>query len=301
MQTYIYDKYGYLVDDEFAKEFIYQNWKFKLEANQKSEKELEELNDFIKRVDQTLFNKGSSIILNRENQFSSISEYGQLSLVGVNIFDVNINDFIKMNTRYARLEKNENNPLISSIRYLWISKTDNIENKVLPNLKKDNFLYQKVYSLIVYSLGLAENAISYLQDISIDYGDMIEEVALSHKRINEISSYELLNPFNLILDSPMRDVADLIKLGAIDKSNLESVLSNYNMNAKNASLLLARIIYPSYLFDLLEEHFITKKDIKKDVIKYYNQISKGKERLQFIHSYLVNRYGIRPINWLLLK
>ena len=46
MHTFIYDKYGYLVEDEFAKEFIYKDWKFRLEANKKSEKELEELNLF---------------------------------------------------------------------------------------------------------------------------------------------------------------------------------------------------------------------------------------------------------------
>ena len=141
----------------------------------------------------------------------------------------------------------------------------------------------------------------FFQDISLDYGDKVEEVTLAHKRFNEFSSYELLNPFNLIIDSPMRDIADLFNIDIVNKDNIEQVLNSYNLSQKSASILLARVIYPSYLFDLLEEHYVVKKDIKKELIKYYSSLEERKKKIVFIHNYLTNRYGIRQVNWLLLK
>ena len=139
------------------------------------------------------------------------------------------------------------------------------------------------------------------KDISLDIGDSICEVTLTHKRINELTSYELLNPFNLIIDSPMRDIADLYNLDLINESNLDNILKNYQMDLQKASLLLARIIYPSSLFDMLEEHYSIKKDITKELLSYYSTINKKMKKINYIHNYLVNRYGIRPINWLSLN
>ena len=68
MHTYIYDKYGYLVEDEYTREFSYEKWKFKLEANNKSEKELDELNSFIVHIDEELFRRGVRIIRGKDNR-----------------------------------------------------------------------------------------------------------------------------------------------------------------------------------------------------------------------------------------
>lgn len=301
MHTYIYDRYGYLVEDEFAKDFTYQNWFFRLEVNNKSEQELYELNNFIINVDNLLFKRGVRIIENKNNLLSSNSEFGQLSLVGVNIFNVSLVDIMLMHNAYLLRGKNEFNLNISSIKELWIKKTDNVENKILPSLKIDNYLYEIAYSMIQYHLALAESAISYLQDLIIDYGDIINEVTLTHKRIKELNSYELLNPFNLVIDSPMRDLADLYLLDVINENNIETVLNKYQMNQQKASLLLSRILFPSSFFDLLEENFILKKEIKKEIKIYYDNLDTKIKKIKYIHNYLVSNYGIREINWLSLK
>lgn len=301
MHTYIFDKYGYLVDDEYTREFEFKNWKFKLEANNKSELELQELNMFITNVDNLLFNKGVRIITSKENRLSSDSEYGQLSLVAVNDFNVSINDILQMHNKFLSSFSNEASPLLSSIKDLWIEKVEYIENKVVPSLKIDNYIYETAMVSIIHALGLAENAIDYINDISIDYGDKINEVTLVHKRLTSLNSYDLLNPFNLIVDSPMRDVSDLIKYEIINESDLDSILRNYNVDEQKASILLARILFPTKLFDLLEEHYELKKDIRKEILQYNKQISKMMEKISYIHNYLVNRYRIRPVNWLLFK
>lgn len=300
MQTFIFDKYGYRVDKENVKEFEIGNWSFKLEANQKSEGELNELNNFIISVDELLFKRGVRIIPSRDDRLSVESEFGHLSLVAVNKFNVSLNDLFFMHRQYMSINNLNEYTSLSSIKELWINKLDNIENKILPSIKIDNYLYEKIYSLIIYSLGLGESAIAYIQDMQLDYGDKIEEVTLSHKRLVNFDSYELLNPFNLIIDSPVRDIADLFSIDIVNQNNIQQVLSNYNLSIKSISLLFARVLFPSMLFDLLEEHYVTRKDIRKELLDYYNNLEVKLSKIRYIHRYLVDRYGIRPLNWLLL-
>lgn len=301
MHTFIYDKYGYLVEDEYTREFSFKNWRFKLEANNKSEMELQELNNFVMEIDNLLFKRGVRIITSKDNRLSCNSEFGQLSLVGVNEFNVSLTDFILLHNNFKSNFRNGATPLLSSIKELWINKVDNIENKIIPSLRIDNYVYELAIVSIMHAIGLAENAISYLQDASIDYGDSINEVTLTHKRLNSLNSYDLLNPFNLIVDSPMRDIADLYKTNVIDDNNINQVLSSYSMDKQKASILMARILFPTQLFDILEEHYSLKKDIRKEIIIYSKEIDKLDKKIRLIHNYLVNRYGIRPINWLLLN
>lgn len=300
MDTFIFDKFGYRVDKEIAKEFEIDNWVFKLEANQKNENELIELNNFIINVDETLFKRGVRIIPSRDNRLSVESEFSKVSLVAVNKFNISINDLLFMHRQYSSTN-NVNYSSLSAIKEIWINKVDMIENKILPSLKIDNFLFEKINSLIIYSLGLGENAIEYIQDIILDFDEKIEEVTLSHKRFNKFDSYELLNPFNLIVDSPMRDIADLYNIDIINQNNLDQVLNSYNLSTKSASLLFSRILFPSFLFDLLEEQYVTRGDIRKELLDYYNNLEVKIDKIKYIHKYLVDRYGIRPLNWLLLK
>lgn len=300
MDTFIFDKFGYRVDKEITKEFEIDNWVFKLEANQKNENELIELNNFIINVDETLFKRGVRIIPSRDNRLSVESEFSKVSLVAVNKFNISINDLLFMHRQYSSTN-NVNYSSLSAIKEIWINKVDMIENKILPSLKIDNFLFEKINSLIIYSLGLGENAIEYIQDIVLDFDEKIEEVTLSHKRFNKFDSYELLNPFNLIVDSPMRDIADLYNIDIINQNNLEQVLNSYNLSIKSASLLFSRILFPSFLFDLLEEQYVTRGDIRKELLDYYNNLEVKIDKIKYIHKYLVDRYGIRPLNWLLLK
>ena len=288
------------MDEKLNNKFELDNWIFKLEANQKNENELIELNNFIINVDDVLYKRGVRIIPSRDNRLGVESEFSKVSLVGVNQFNVSLNDLVFMHRQYASNDSKLNYTSLSAIKEVWINKVDMIENKIFPSIKIDNFLYEKIHAIIVYSLGLGENAIEYIQDMIIDYGDKIEDVTLSHKRFLKFDSYELLNPFNLIVDSPMRDIADLYNIDVINQENLEQVLNLYNLSTKSASLLFSRILFPSFLFDLLEEQYVNRGDIRKELLDYLNNLEVKMNKIKFIHKYLVNRYGIRPLNWLLL-
>jgi hypothetical protein len=80
--------------------------------------------------------------------------------------------------------------------------------------------------------------------------------------------------------------------------NLIDVLSRINLNAKEASLLMARLLFPTRIFDLLEENYLKNGNITSRAIEYCNCASREITRLKNIHRFLVNFYHIRPIKWL---
>ena len=120
MDTFIFDKFGYRVDKEITKEFEIDNWVFKLEANQKNENELIELNNFIINVDETLFKRGVRIIPSRDNRLSVESEFSKVSLVAVNKFNISINDLLFMHRQYSSTN-NVNYSSLSAIKEIWIN------------------------------------------------------------------------------------------------------------------------------------------------------------------------------------
>ena len=61
---------------------------------------------------------------------------------------------------------------------------------------------------------------------------------------------------------------------------------------------MARLLFPSTLFDMLEKHYQKRDDLTEDLNDYYLNINIQIEKIKKIHSYLVSNYGIRKINWL---
>ena len=90
MRDFIYDKYGYYIDEEYGKEFDYKGYHFCLEANTKSMQELVELNDFVHEIDDQLFNKGVYIIASRKEAIHFVSEYFYKKFKNAYIFTFNL-------------------------------------------------------------------------------------------------------------------------------------------------------------------------------------------------------------------
>jgi len=297
VRAFIYDKYGYYPQEEFATSFEYQGWFFKIEISEKNDQEIHALRLMLEDLNRHFDKLGSDIILTKDGHYVSSSEYGPVVLVAIKIGEVTLSDLIKMHGIYYN---RFNNTLlrISHIRSLWMNKTDVIESRILSTLPLEDLNYRPVYLLGQYALGLAENAIQYLLDTGLDYGDEIINKTLAHKRIDVFNEKFLFNPFNLVVDSPMRDYAELYKNEEISLEQLSTILRGYSITKQDASILLARVIYPSNIFDLLEDYYELKKNIFGKVNKIYSNIDNRELRLKKLHAYLVKVYQIRPISWL---
>ena len=273
MKSFIYDRYGYY-NEENKQSFEYGSFLFCLEKCDKSEQELEEINKYIISLSSYTYNKKAYIVPTRDNKLSALSEYGPVCLIGIEKFDVDTSLFVTLQKNSLR----PNNKIkLSNIKQRWIEKLEIFENKIIPSLKVDSSYYQIYIISITFALGLIQNAIQYLEDTIIDYGDNIEFVSLTHKRINKLDSYNLLNPFNLIIDSPVRDLSELYKNRIISFDELIKFLKEYQIGPKEAS---------------------QRTDLSDELIDYFENIDNTLEEIKKIHNYLVSNYGIRKISWL---
>lgn len=297
MRAFIYDKYGYYPKDEFSTSFEYQGWFFKIEISEKNDREIHALRLMLEEINGQFDNLGSDIIMTKDGHYVSLSEYGPVALVAIKNGEVKFDDLLKLQKMFYN-RFNETHLLISHIRNLWINKTDVIENRIIPSLPLENNKFHIVHIVAQYGLGLAENAIQYLLDTGFDYSNEIKNKTLSHKRLDVFNSRFLFNPFNMVIDSPMRDYAELYKHDQINLVQLDILLKQIEVNKQDAMILLARVIYPTDIFDLLEDFYELKKDITAKARTIYDNIEVRLLKLKKIHSYLVNHYQIRPISWL---
>jgi hypothetical protein len=123
---------------------------------------------------------------------------------------------------------------------------------------------------------------------------------LTHRRLKSICKYELFNPFNFIIDHSSRDLAELYKNGLINLNQLLNICYYYNYQIDEYQYLLSRILFPTCIFDVIEDLTIDNinndysKQIYEAIKKYHNQIYKVKE----YYNAIINLMNIRPINWI---
>lgn len=296
MRAFLYDKYGYYPDEEYSTSFTYQGWFFKLEISEKNDYELASLKKLLNDINNSFQNLGSDIVLTRDGHYVTTSEYGPVVLVAIKEGKVTIDTLFKMHQMFYNQFQNQ--LTVSYLRNLWLNKISTIEERIIPSLPNDNKEFSSLYILSMYALGSAENAIQYLLDIIYYYGNEIKNTSLVHKRIDELNSFYLFNPFNLIIDSPMRDLAELYKNDLLSLEQLYDLLKRYPLTSLDASLLLARCLYPNQIFDLLEDYYELKKDITNRVNQLIISINSKEFKLKKLHKFLVSNYQIRPISWL---
>ena len=296
MRAFIFDKYGYYEDDEYASEFDYQGWHFKLEKVDRTEEELEELNNYVKKIENLFYDSGISIIKNRDGNYLSKTEFGDCALVSIKNRHVALKDLLQLHTFFKNGEGQTYT--IKEMLKLWEDKTDLISEKVIPSIKIGDYRYEEIMTSIIFAMGLAENAMQYLAELELDLGDNITNLTLAHKRLYIFSSYEFFSPFNLIVDNPMRDLGELYKSGILNNDTLLDTLKYYNPSKQDVSLLLARILFPTTFFDQLDDYYVLRKDVKTNIITYKDNANTLLYNLKQLEKELTNKYGIRPIKWL---
>ena len=145
-------------------------------------------------IDKQLLNHTliSEIIINKDGNY--ISSYNGINYILIKIY-VNDNKSISLedinniaNILYTyKLNINWGN--------LWSKKIDYLEDLINENGKK----YPIITDSFNYFIGMAENAISYYNDIKIDPN---YRYVISHKKINDLE--DIYNPLNMIFDYQAR-------------------------------------------------------------------------------------------------
>lgn len=300
MKDFIFDYYGYNVPVIKDNSFIYNDYTFIIFAVNDTEESLIKLDNLLYSLRNSFNDDIVYIVKNKYNKYISQSteDYNITLLCYKNKPLSNINDFIKMNVIYLNYFNYKVN--LKDIIALWDQRLEYIQNQCLVNLNFDNESHLILYKFTQYSVGLALNSLQYLKDITIDFNKITFNATLTHRRIKNINKYELFNPFNLIIDHSSRDLAELYKNDLIDFNTLINITSYFNYSVDEYEYLLARLLYPTFIFDILEDLYNEKTNYD-----YTNQIciaiNKQKKALYKLKEYYENIYQyitIRPIDWI---
>lgn len=238
---------------------------------------VDELDDIIK-VSFNMKEKGidtNSILLNINKSFlTKVNGYDYILFTVTNMYEkYDIFDMVSLMNRLVLTD--ESTKLYrNNWGILWSQKIDYFEYQVRElALQKD-----VIKSSFSYYIGLAEIAIAYVNNTNFKFGKISpNKVVLSHRRIF-YPNYKLnyLNPLSFIFDLEVRDIAEYLK-SMFFKEDLDEVIEELRsylkikpLNIYEYQMLLARLIYPTFYFDIYEE--VMNKDVsEEELIKIINR------------------------------
>ena len=266
---------------------------------------LEELEDII-GVCNEMFLKGINVhevIRNRDNSFlTKVNEYNYI-LFKVNnlseeydIFDmVNISNKLVLNNNKSSLYRN-------NWGSLWSDKIDFFEYQVRELGVEKNV----VKSSFSYYVGLAENAISYVNNAVLKYGGVSSgRIVLSHRRVF-FPNYRLnyMNPLSFVFDLEVRDVAEYLK-SMFFKNDIEycldelkSYLSIRKLNIYEYHMFYARLLYPSYYFDVYDS-VMNKNTNEEELVRIVKRSNDYEKFLKKTYLEISKYVRLDKIDWII--
>ena len=177
---------------------------------------------------------------------------------------------------------------------LWSQKNDHLEYQISQTKNR----YPLINESYNYFIGLGETSIQLLNEIK---GQNIPQT-IAHRRINSKGTiFELYNPLNLIIDTRTRDVAEYFKSKFFNGDDINHELADFLKNARLTTaeyyLFLARMLYPTYYFDLYEEIIMGKKE-EQEIKKITDKVSDYEKIIKKIYNYYKGLIPFVQVEWL---
>ena len=270
--------------------FIYNNYVYRLYIYENNI-DLKLLYDINKKlINNTLM---SQMILNKDNEI--ISSYNGISYILIKIF-ANINKRISLEEISFVANSFSMEKLNINWGILWSNKIDYLEDLINENGKK----YPLIVDSFNYFVGMCENAIAYFNSIVIDKN---YKYVISHKKIKFDDMVDsLYNPLNIIFDYRVRDISEYIKNSFFNNNynifNEIIVYLNKNyLSLTDIKLLISRLLYPSFYFDMYEDILIDNKE-EKIILNIISQLDEYEEYLNKVITFFKKYYNIDEIQWL---
>ena len=251
--------------------------------------------NFLLYINQKMLNNTlvSEIIFNKNMEI--ISVYNENRFMLIKIF-VNMNKNISLSEILFLNNYLNSKKLSVNWGQLWEKKIDYLEELINENGKK----YPLIVNSFNYFVGMTENAINYYNSINI--GNDINYV-ISHRSIKVGDTIEsLYNPLNIILDYRVRDIAEYIKISFFKNNKLifkemQEYLINSNLSLTEVQLLVARLLYPSFYFDMYDDIMIDNQE-EKILTFILANLDNYEIYLSNVIELIRQRYNVDEIAWL---
>lgn len=291
MKTFLFEQYGYYPKEIFDNVFFIDGWKFKLIECDFNSDTLTSIENYTNVINDTFFNKGPFIIKNKFNSNVSTLNGVDYALVCSFFVNMNFNDLVKFHSLFY---KEDEYVELDKILEVWKDRVDDIEKKLSSNLRFDSIYYKHNLDICMFCIGLAINAMQYLSDIIYNYDNKMYGVTIVHKRLNNLNSFDFFNPFNFIVEHPLKDLVMLYQNDYLSFEELKSLLDYYHFDITSATFLMARMLYRVDVFDFIG----AKRDLEKGDQKLSFNIKKEIYKIKKAYSLLKEKYSIRPLDWL---
>ncbi len=265
---------------------------------------IEELEDII-NVSNEMVKKGINvhkILINRNNSFlTKVGEYNYILFAVNNLNEeYDIFDMVKISEKLV-LNNNKSNLYRNNWGTLWSEKIDYFEYQVRElSIEKD-----VVKNSFSYYVGMAENAISYVNNTNMKYGGDAYRIVLSHRRVF-YPNYKLnyLNPLSFVFDLEVRDIAEYLKAMFFKKDisfcldELSSYLKIRHLSLYEYQMLYARLLYPTYYFDVYES-VMNKNGDEEELVNIIKKCDSYEEFLKKAYLEISKYAKIDKIEWII--
>lgn len=296
MQSFIFDYYGYNIQKIENGYFDYKGYRFNLLSTTEEESNIAKMDEITTSLRQHFADDIVYFVKNRYNQYLSLKENSNIILLTYKIGTIKIDTIIKMHQIYLNMlgEGVHMNDVIE----LWEQRIDYLENQCLVTLNFDKVEHKELYENAIFAIGIGENAIQYLSDLRFDYQEKFSST-LTHRRLKEISKWEVFNPFNMIFDHSSRDLAELYRNGVLSLDDLIKITNFYHYSVSEYQYLFARILFPVAIFDVLEDIYLDRNyDYTDNIYAAIDSQNQALKRAKEFYIRLVQNINIRPIRWL---
>lgn len=141
---------------------------------------------------------------------------------------------------------------LESLSRVWMDKVDYFEYQV----SQFGIKFPIIRHSFNYFIGMAENAISILNNI------LKKEIVgtISHFRVSaNYKMSDLYNPLNFVIDSRIRDICEYFKEKMFFSNVYDEFIYYFKYNYfsnDEVILFLARLLFPTYYFDICEKNYI---------------------------------------------
>lgn len=242
-----------------------------------------------------------TFIRNRENKLISKIYEQEYILFKIEATkeEMNVIDMIKFqNSLILSLDKK--NQYHNNWDILWSKKIDYFEYQI-HELGKNKKVILNSFS---YYIGLAENAISYARNTNKKIGiSNFDKICLCHKRVEFPNTKDqFMNPLLFIFDLQVRDIAEYIKSTFFqDEVDARIELNAFlNMERKTRyeyQMFYARMLYPSYYFDIYEQ-IMNNQEEEQKLIKIIEKNQQYEAFLNEIYIKICKIIEIDKIEWI---
>lgn len=231
------------------------------------------------------------IVLNKEgNLFADVDKkkYVLLKVKGILKYEVKFDEF-----KYYPVNSNGVN-----WGNLWGERLDYYEVQI----RELGIKYQTVLNSFGMFSGLAENAILYFNMTMEKFNDMDSNVGIVHNRVKyPCYLIDYYNPVNFVIDYSVRDIAEYIKSYVVsddfDIDNVVVLINRMNLNDLMFNLLYARLLYPTFYFDIFDK-VILEDGKDSDVVPILNKVDSYLSMLKILYQKFNNEYHMFRIEWL---